>query len=188
MGEPNDMRHRLLIPLTALTFALAACGGGSSPTQGPGAATANPGVATDPGGGGEATPPPQSTDAGPGGGGTGGGTGRIQMEIGGPVQATVDEPFFAIGSRFGGEAGTSLNFTDEGAEGIASIGVINDLVVVSWASDTLVANSQECKLSNWNIGTTSGSGSFDCTAGFGTKADGTYLTGVTMKGSFEAGL
>jgi hypothetical protein len=183
------MRHRLLIPLAALTFALAACGGGGSPTQGPGAITSNPGAATDGGGGGEATPGAQPTDAGPGGGGgTGGGTGRIQMEIGGPVHITVDEPFFAIGSRFGGEAGTSLNFTDEGAEGIASIGVINDLVVISWADETLVANSQECKLSNWNIGTASGSGSFDCTGGVGTNASGTYLQGITMKGSFEAGL
>ena len=51
-----------------------------------------------------------------------------------------------------------------------------------------MADAQECTTSNWNIGTTSGSGSFDCTGGFATKADGTYVTGVTIKGSFEAGL
>ena len=94
-------RHRLLIPLTALTFVLAACGGGS-PTQGPGGATTDPGFRD---GWGwrrgdvpqaAARPVPDRAAVA----GTGGGTGHIQMEIGGPVQATGDEPASSpIGER-----------------------------------------------------------------------------------------
>jgi hypothetical protein len=176
--------HRLLIPLTALSLALGACGGGTA-TEPPGGAT------TQPGGGTEATPAPQTTTD-PGGGGPGGnpggGSGQIHIEIGGGgLDVTVDEPFFTIGSRFGGDAGTALNFTHEGASGIASIGEVNGVVVISYVSEEMAANAQDCQLSNWNIGATSGSGSFDCKEGFATKtADGSFVSGVTMKGSFEA--
>jgi hypothetical protein len=176
-------RHRLLIPLAALSLALAACGGGG-PTQAPGGPTTNPGD-----GGGTATDvPPAPTDgAGGPGGGNPGGSGQIHIEIGGPVDVTVDEPFFPIGSRFGGAAGTALNFTNEDATGIASIGEANGTVFVSYVSEELAANAQNCQLSNWNIGATSGSGSFDCKEGFATMtADGQFVSGVTMKGSFEA--
>ncbi len=104
------------------------------------------------------------------------------------MQETVDQPFFAIGSRFGGEAGTALNFTSGEGSGIAAINEVNGTVVVSWVTEELGANSQSCTLSNWNIGATSGSGSFDCVDGFATKSDGTFLSGITMKGSFEASL
>ncbi len=123
----------------------------------------------------------------PGGGDTGGGSGQIHIEIGGPVQATVDEPFFAIGSRFDGtEAGVQLNFTSDGGAGIASITGVNGTYVIGYASDDVAANAQDCDLTDWNIGESSASGSFDCSDGYGTAPDGTYLTEITMQGSFEA--
>ena len=167
-----------------LAFALAACNDGAA-TQGPGGGTANPGGATtNPGG--ATTPPATQGPVATVSGNTGGGSGQIHIEIGGPMQETVDQPFFSIGSRFGGVAGTALQFTSEGADGIATISEVNGLVVVSWVDSEVGANSQSCTLSNWNIGTTSGSGSFDCKDGFATKMDGTFLSGVTMKGSFQA--
>lgn len=134
----------------------------------------------------EATPGNGGGD--PGGGNTGGGSGQIHIEIGGPVQATVDEPFFAIGSRFdGSEAGVQLNFTSEGSAGIGSITGVNGTYVIGYVSDEVAANAQDCELTDWNIGDSSASGSFDCSDGYGTAPDGTYLTGITMQGSFEAG-
>jgi hypothetical protein len=169
------LRSRLFIALIA---ALAvACSGAPSPTQAPGGGGNTTGPLATPGGQ-VATPP---------GGGTGGGTGQIHIEIGGPVQMTVDAPFFSVGSRFGGPAGVALNFTTPGSEAIASVTGINETWVVSYASAELAANSQSCQLSNWNIGATSGAGSFDCRDGFATKTDGTFLSGITMKGSFQAG-
>lgn len=123
----------------------------------------------------------------PGGGNSGGGSGQIHIEIGGPVQATVDEPFFAIGSRFDGtEAGVQLNFTSEGSAGIGSIMGVNGTYVIGYVSDEVAASAQDCELTDWNIGDSSASGSFDCSEGYGTAPDGTYLTGITMQGSFEA--
>lgn len=178
--------HRLLIPFAALSLVVAACGGGTA-TQTPGGATTNPG-------GGTPTDIPQGTDGpiatqsggGGGGGGTGGGTGQIHIEIGGPVEATVDEPFFAIGSRFGGPAGIQLNFTKDGSAGLAGITGVADTWTITWLSEEFTANAVECTLTNWNIGETSGSGSFDCKNGFATTPSNAYMTGVTMKGSFEA--
>jgi hypothetical protein len=176
------LRSTLAIGLVAVVGV--ACGSPAA-TQGPAAATQGAGgdtpapVATEPGGGGPTTNPG-------GGGNIGGGSGQIHIEIGGPAQQVVDEPFFAIGSRFGGAAGVQLNFTDDGDNGIAGITGIDDAWTISWTSEALSVNSADCQLSNWNIGATSGSGAFDCKNGFGVKPDGTYLTGVTMKGSFQA--
>jgi hypothetical protein len=175
---------RVRAGVTALTFAavLAACGGAGSPTQAPGGGQATAGsgptaipATTQPGGGG-------------GGGNTGGGSGQIHIDIDGPVKATVDQPFFAFGSRWSGDiAGVALNFTGENAAGVASIASVSDKWLVSWTSEEMSVSSQSCELSNWNVGATSGSGSFDCKDGVGVKvADGSYLTGVTMKGSFQA--
>jgi hypothetical protein len=103
----------------------------------------------------------------------------------------VDLPFFAIGSRFGGAAGVALNFTAEGGSAIASItspgSTTSDTWTISLVNDTLNANASECQLSNWNIGATSASGTFDCKNGFAIKVlGGAYVNGVTMKGNFTA--
>jgi hypothetical protein len=185
------MRGRIWLGTMAMASVLLACGG--SPTQAP--------AATQPGGGGGGgaatdspvdmpTEAPPATQAGGGGGGgggsTGGGTGRIRMEIGGPVSATVDEPFFAIGSRFGGQAGVQLNFTVDGSGGLAGITGIEDQWTITWLSEEFTANAVECTLTDWNFGESSASGKFDCKNGFATTPDNSYMTGVTMKGSFEA--
>lgn len=174
-------RHTLAIGLVAAV--LAACS--SSPAGAPGA---------DEGGdGGSSSGPAVSSapvDPAPGGdgGNTGGGTGQIHIDIGGPVQTTVDLPFFAFGSRFDGDdAGVQLNFATDGGPGIASItGVPGAAYVFGYVGDEVSANAQTCELTDWTLDATTASGSFDCTDGFGTTLDGTYLTGITMKGSFEA--
>ena len=161
------------------------------------ACSGSPGASQNPGGGGGDGPttPPAVTNApveslsggGAGSGGnTGGGSGQMHIEISGPVEVSGDYPFFAFGSRFGGEAGVQLNFTNEGSDAIASISGIQGTFVITYVSEQLTANSQVCELTDWNIGATSGSGSFDCKDGFATKLDGTYLTGVRIKGNFEA--
>ena len=173
--------------VAAIGLLVAACGGsGTTPTQGPdggGTPTQNTGGGT----------PTQNTGGGGGGGGgsTGGGTGTIHLEVGGPIQDTVDLPFFAIGSRFGGPAGVGLNFTTDGGGAIASVtspgSTTTDTWTISLINDTMNANSSECTLSNWTVGATSASGTFDCKNGFAIKVlGGDYLTGVTMKGNFTA--
>lgn len=173
--------------LVTLLF-VAACGGGPAATQGPGAATQGPGAATQGPGGGTVDPGAGATTDPGGRPVDGGGSGQIHIELGGPIQESVDQPFFAVGSRFGGQAGTALNFTTADGTGIAAINEVNGVVIVSWVTDDAGYNSSTCTTSNWNIGATSGSGEFDCTDGFGTKTDGTFLSGITMKGSFQASL
>jgi hypothetical protein len=162
---------------------VAACGGsGTTPTQDPGGGgtpTQNPGGGT------------PTQNPGGGGGSTGGGTGTIHLEVGGPLQQSVDLPFFALGSRFGGTAGVALNFTTDGSGSIASItspgSTTSDTWTISLINDTMNANAAECQLSNWTFGATSASGTFDCKNGFAIKVlGGDYLTGVTMKGNFTA--
>ena len=183
---------RSVLAVAIIGVLVAACGG-SGATQAPGGATTNPGggagtptttpgggATTNPGGGGAPTTPG-------GGGGGGGGTGTIHLVRGGAAPpTTVDLPFFSIGSRFGGDAGGALNFTGEGATGVASVGSAGDVWTISYISETLTANATECNRTGWNIGATNASGTFDCKNGFAIKVDGTYLTGVTMKGNFTA--
>jgi hypothetical protein len=170
--------QRSWLAIALIAGSAVACSGTPAATQGPGGGGATPAPQATPGG--QATSPPD------GSGGTGGGSGQIHIEIGGPIQMTVDEPFLLIGSRFTGPAGVALNFTTPGSTAIAAVTGVNETWVISYVSDQLGANSQSCQLSNWNIGATSGSGSFDCKDGFATKMDGTFLSGITMKGSFEA--
>jgi hypothetical protein len=179
-----EMQLARSVAIGMISALLLGCGGVPAGTQAPAGATTNTG-------GGGATAPattvaPGATTSGGGNGNTGGGSGQIHLEIGGPIQMTVDQPFFAFGSRFGGPAGLALNFTTEGADGLATVTGVNDQIVIGYVSEELGASATTCTVSNWNIGATSGSGSFDCSEGFATKMDGTFLPGLTMKGSFEA--
>lgn len=132
---------------------------------------------------------PVSVAPGDAGANTGGGTGQIHIEIGGPAQATVDLPFFSFGSRFDGDvAGVNLNFATDARPGIATItGVADGTYIIGYVGDEGGFNAQTCELVDWSIGTSSGAGSFDCTEGYATMPDGSYLTGITMTGSFQAG-
>ena len=174
----------------ALVGVLVGACGGSSPTQAPGAATQNPdgggggGATTNPGGGGPTTDP--------GGGGGGGGTGdtshgKVHIEISGPVTKTADYGFIPAGSLFGGAQGSSFSFTNGDANEVVSMVISADgAVIVSWGTAEFSAPASECTTSNWNIGGTSASGSFDCTATLVILASGSMLQNGKVKGSFEA--
>jgi hypothetical protein len=180
---------RLLIPGAVLSLALAACGG-SGPTQAP-----NTG-----GGGGTATDTPaEVTDAPPatqsgGGGGNGGSKpagwdqyGKVHIEISGAATHTGDYGFIPAGSLFGGAQGSSLNFTIEGTDTIVSIVIGSDeKVLVSFGSPEMSAPAAECTTSNWNVGATSASGSFDCEAALVILASGAMVSGARVTGSFDA--
>lgn len=180
---------RSIVAISLLWLIVAACGGGpAAATQAPGggSATQAPGD-----GGGTATQAPVATLGGPGGGGGGGngggGSGTMHIEVSGPVEASGDFAFFSIGSRFGGDAGTQLNFTNGEGSAIAGVSGVGGTWIITLTSETMTANSQTCELKDWNVGATSASGSFDCKDGFAvTIADSGYHTGVNLKGNFTA--
>lgn len=180
---------RLLIPGAVLSLALAACGG-SSPTQAPNTGGGG-GTATDTPA--EVTDAPAATQSG-GGGGNGGSKpagwdqyGKVHIEISGPASHTGDYGFIPAGSIFGGDQGSSLNFTVEGTDTIVSIVIgADDTVLISFGSPELSAPAAECTTSDWNIGASSASGSFDCEAAMVITASGAMLAGAHVKGSFDA--
>ena len=180
--------RRALVLLIALSGVVAACGG-STPTQAPG------GQATQPGNGGTATDEPQATDQPDATQGGGDGTkpagwdryGKVHVEVSGPVNKSGDYGFVPAGSLFGGPQGSSLNFTIEGSNEIVSILASTDgKVIVSYGGGDFSMPAAECTTSNWNLGTTSASGSFDCTAAFVIMASGATVQGGTIKGTFDA--
>src|SRR5690349_4152325 len=155
-------RSRFIEGLTIAALVLSACGGNAGATQQPAGATAGTG------GGGTATQPadteqPASTEAG--GGGTGSGNkpagwdrfGKVHVEMGGPVQKTVELGFVPAGSLFGGAQGSSLSFTIEGSNEVVSILVgADNKVVVSYGGPEFSMPAAECTTSSWNVGATSG--------------------------------
>jgi hypothetical protein len=182
-------RKRLFIATVLIGVVAAACGGGS-PTAAPGGATQNPAATTDGGGGGGPTDAPEATQSGGGGGGNVDTTyGRMHIEISGPVTKSADYGFLPAGSIFGGAQGSALNFSTgvEGTSEIASILIGADgKVVVSWITTDFQAPAAECTTSNWNVGGTSGSGSFDCTAALVIMGSGAMVQDAKVKGNFEA--
>lgn len=184
--------RRALIPILVISAVLAACGGNTPATQGPG------GQPTQGGGGGTPTDLPEATDepaATQSGGAGGSGNkpagwdqyGKVHVEISGPVSKTADYGFIPAGSIFGGAQGSSLNFTIEDSNEIVSI--LTDAsgkVIVSYGGTDFSMPAAECTTSNWNIGQTSASGSFECTAAFVIMASGATVQGGTIKGSFDA--
>ena len=173
----------------ALVGLLAAACGGASATQGPAGATQNPG-----GGGGEATDGPGGGEAtqnpGGGGGGAGGGDatyGKVHIEISGPVTKNADFGFIPAGSMFGGDQGSVLNFAGGDNSEVVSILVSPDQpVVVSYAGTDFQAAGATCTTTNWNVGASSASGSFECDAPIVIMASGGTATGAKIKGSFDA--
>ena len=121
-----------------------------------------------------------------GGGGTGA-YGTVHIEISGPVSKTADYDFVPAGSLFGGAQGSSLSFTNSTAVEIVSILVAADgTVVLSYGGQDFSAPGATCTTSNWNVGASSASGSFDCDASLVITAAGAQLTGGKIKGSFTA--
>ena len=185
------MQSRSIAALAVTALLLGACGGNAGATQQPGGATTNSG-----GGGGTATQQPAATDepaattdTGGGGGNPAGWDryGKVHVEMGGPVSKTVDLGFVPAGSLFGGAQGSSLSFTNEGSNQVVSILIGPDhKIVISYGGPEFSMPGTECTTSNWNIGATSGSGSFDCKASIVIMASGASVTNGTLKGSFDA--
>lgn len=182
MQVPKSVAAVVLVGLVAV-----ACGG-TPATAGPGGATQNPGGGATLGV--QATPGAQATQSGGGGGTKPAGWdqyGKVHIEISGPVQKSADYGFVPAASIFGGAQGSSLNFTVEGVSEVVSILIGPDQkVVVSYIGEDFSAPAAECTTSNWNMGTTSASGSFDCTAAFVITASGASVTGANVKGNFDA--
>lgn len=174
----------------ALVGALAGACGGTPATQGPGGGdpTTGPGATQGSGPGATQGSGPGATQGGGGGGGAGDTShGKVHIEITGPVTKTADYGFVPAGSIFGGDQGSSLNFTNEGTNEIVSIVISADgKVLVSYGTQEFSAPAAECTTSNWSIGTTSASGSFDCTAALVVLESGAMVQDGKIKGNFEA--
>jgi len=176
---------RSIAALGIVVVLLSACSGGSGPTQVPGG-----------GGGGTSTDQPQATDepgatnAGGGGGNViGTGNGKATFQVTGPITASGEYGFVPLGSLFGGPSGSSLTFADTSGANPSLINIIigqDGTVLVSYTGTQGQVPAATCTTSDWNVGATSGSGKFDCTAQFSITASGATVAGGTIKGSFEA--
>lgn len=172
---------------------VAACGGGSAATPAPGATQPGGG-----GGGGATQQPAATTNSGPGetpGGGNGGNTidftyGKATFSTTGPITTQGEYGFIPMGSMFGGAQGSVLNFgSSTGADGnLLSIIISADgAVTVSFNSSAAgQVPAATCTTSDWNIGSGTASGKFDCTAQFTITASGAVVEGGTIKGEFNA--
>lgn len=182
---------RAIRPLAGLALAAlltSACGGGSGATQAAAATTpagGNPTAATS-----NATDEPQATQTGGGGGSKPAGWdqyGSVHIEVSGPVSKSADYGFVPAGSLFGGAQGASLNFTVEGTNEVVAILISADgTVVISYGGQDFSMPAAQCTTSNWNVGATSGSGSFDCTAQLTILASGASVQGGKITGTFQA--
>jgi hypothetical protein len=104
------------------------------------------------------------------------------------VTKNAEYGFLPAGSFFGGDQGSVLNFTaGEGTNEVVSILITpNQPVVVSYSGTDFQAAGATCTTTNWNVGTTSGSGDFDCDAPVVILTSGGTTTGAKIKGSFTA--
>lgn len=169
---------RSIVAFALVGVLAAACGGGAASkapagaTQGPGATTVNPG----------------QTQSGGGGGAIDTSNGKIHIEIHGPIEKTTDLGFFPGASLFGASGQvSSLSFTNDATSEIATINVtVEGNVTVIYQSLAETIPGAVCTTSNLNLGSTSASGSFDCTAALAVTASGASLQGVTLKGNFDA--
>ena len=183
------MRSRSIAALGIAALLLSACGGsGAAATQANGGGGGGGGAATDQP---QATDEPQGTDAGGGSGGNDIGldNGKATFEVSGPVTASGEYGFVPFGSIFGGAQGSSLTFARTTGADASLLSIIigqDGSVLVSYTGTEGQVPAASCTTSDWNIGATSGSGKFDCTAQFSITKSGATVAGGTIKGSFEA--
>ena len=182
---------RSIAGLGIVALLLSACAGsGPAATQTNGGGGGGGGTATDQP---ETTDEPQGTDAGGGGGGGGNdigfGNGKATFEVSGPITASGEYGFVPPGSIFGGSQGSSLTFARTTGADASLLSIIigqDGSVLVSYTGTEGQMPAAACTTSDWNIGATSGSGKFDCTAQFTITKSGATVAGGTIKGSFEA--
>jgi hypothetical protein len=185
------MRLREGFSILLLTAMAAACSG-----TGPGATQSGNGGGNGNGGNGS-TSPPQATEApqptADGGNGGNGGVdfshGKATFTVSGPIQTSDVYAFIPQASLFGGPAGTSLSFSDNVGENASLLSILisqDGSVLVSWVGPDGSMPAAECTTSDWNIGATSGSGKFDCTAAFTIMPSGASVAGGRIVGEFTA--
>jgi hypothetical protein len=108
---------------------------------------------------------PAATSGGGGGGITGGGPNTVHFEVISPlVNKTGDLAFVPVASVFGGEANTSLSFSNPATTDVMGILIIGGQVGVSYGTPdfTVAAAPTSCTVSNLHVDASSASGSFDC--------------------------
>lgn len=168
---------------------VAACGGGNAPTQAPGATPA-----AGNGGNGAATQQPTGT-GNPGGNGGNGGVGfefgKVKFTVDGPVKASGELGFIPAASAFGGAQGSALSFgtADNAGSDATLVSIVigaDGAVIVSYAGPAGQVPAATCTTSEWNVGATSASGKFDCTAALSLMPSGATAAGGTIKGDFTA--
>jgi hypothetical protein len=179
------MRLRGAFTAILLAAVAAACSGGPAATQG-GNGNGNPTPAPQ-----QPTPAPQQpTPDGNGGGGNPDFTyGKVTFEVSGPIQTSDEYGFVPVASLFGGPAGTSLNFTNNVESGGSLLTIVQTpegTVIVQFVGAAGTIPASTCETSNWNIGTTNASGTFDCTAEFSMMPSGAAVQGGRITGSFTA--
>jgi hypothetical protein len=179
---------RTMAAVALAAVLLGGCSGGG-PTQAPDTGS-NGGVT--------ATDVPVATDVPPAtqssGGGAGGTKpagwdqyGSVHVEFGGPVDKTADYGFMPAGSVFGGAQGSALSFALTDINEIVSVVIGADgTVLVSYLGTDFQMPAASCTTSNWDVGATNASGSFECTAEITILASGAAVPGGTVKGTFEA--
>lgn len=174
---------RSIVAIALVGVVAVACGG-SGATQAPGGATQAPGATQ---GGGGATNQPQATQGG------GDGTkpagwdqyGKVSYEISAPVSLSGELGFLPVASVFGGDQGSTLSFSYLGGSTVLSISFTQGKVAISFGSEAGTVIGTDCTTSNLNIGSSSASGSFECTQVVAMMASGGQVTNVTMKGNFN---
>ena len=152
------------------------------------ACSGSPAGAT-PGGGG-VTAGPQATQPGGGDGGKPAGwdaNGKAHFEISGSVSKSGDLGFVPAASIFTGTTGpTSLAFTIDDTQEVLTIAITQGQLVVSYGDNEMAASGIQCTSSDLRLDATSGSGSFDCPQMAIIKSDGSTVTDVRMRGTFDA--
>jgi len=141
-----------------------------------------------------ATPGPQSTPGGAATSGGGGGrpagwdaNGKAHFEISGSINKSGDLGFVPAASIFTGTTGpTSLAFTIDDTQEVLTIAITQGQIAVSYGDNEMAASGIQCTSSDLRIDATSGSGSFDCPQMAIIKSDGSTVTDVRMRGTFDA--
>lgn len=179
---------RSLGAAAVLGVIVAACGG-NAPTQAPGATQSGGG-----GGGGGATQQPAATEDNGGNGGNGGTigfqNGKVKFTATGPVAAEGEYGFIPAASMFGGSAGSIFNFASSADSDATLLNIsvnADGSVTVSLTGATVgQIPGSTCTTSDWNIGSTSASGKFDCKSALSISASGAVVEGSIIKGEFTA--
>ena len=182
--------YKRLGVVVVLGAVIAACGGNAA-TQAPNATQAA-GATQAGGGGGSATEQPAATGGGGGNGGLGGlggdtTHGTAHLEIGAPLQKSLDLAFAPALSHFGGTDETVLYYVPTtGDEGSLALGWSAGGFSATFTSKDGVVSSAECTTSNLKLDAGSANGEWECPTNTIVLASGAAASNITFKGTFQA--